>query len=154
MSVKLTSNYSFKKNALGHSERDTFVGANLDLIDAAIHGVAIMKGITTLEMSFETDRETATKIYFPFAVEITKIRSIVMKALTATSAGTITGANASGDSATGVVTIAAEAALNEEDSASPTTNVAVAANSYYKLTSAKANKGGIVLVTLEYERTV
>lgn len=268
MTIVLTTNYGFKKNDLGHPERDTFTGANLDLIDAAIlagvspvlsariivgngsnvgvavamsgdigidnagvtaigadkvlntmlaniargsvkvggasnaptdldaktdaqiligdgadvnsvevtgdvtidnagitaigagkvgiaeMAAALLKGIVTLEMSFETDRETATKVYFPFAVEITKIRSIVMKALAATSAGTITCANSVGNSTNGVVTVAAESPLNTEDNASPTTNVAVAADSYYKLTSAKANKGGIVLVTLEYKRVV
>jgi len=114
----------------------------------------LLKGVTTFAMSFESNEQTATKIYFPYKVTINKIRSIVMKALAATSTGTITGANLSGNSTNGVVTIAASAVLNEEDSASPTTNKIVTANSYYKLTTAKANAGGKVLVTLEYTRTV
>lgn len=113
----------------------------------------LLKGSNTFSMSFETNEQTATKIYFPFKVTINKIRSIVMKALAATSAGTITGANLTGNSTNGVVTIAASAVLNEEDSASPTTNKVVAANSYYQLTTAKANAGGKVMVTLEYTRT-
>jgi len=129
----------------------TTIGAGKVDIDET--AAALLKGIATLDMSFETGEETETKIYFPFAVEIDKIRSIVMKAIEATNDGTITGANSVGASDNGVVTVAGDSALNVEDSASPTTNVAVAANSYYKLTTAKTNKGGRVLVTLEYTRT-
>lgn len=32
----LTSNYSFKKEKLGHPERDTTIGGNLDMIDSAL----------------------------------------------------------------------------------------------------------------------
>ena len=110
------------------------------------------KGIVTVPLSFETGEQTATKIYFPFAVTINKIRSIVMKAVAGTDDGTITGANSTGDSANGVVTVAASSALDTEDSASPTTNNEVAADSYYKLTSAKTTAGGKVLATIEYTR--
>jgi hypothetical protein len=130
----------------------TTIGANK--VTLGMLAATLLKGADTFAMSFETDEQTATKIYFPFKVTINKIRSIVMKALTATNAGTITGANLTGNSAGGVVTVATSAALNDVDSASPTTNNVVAANSYYKLTTAKANAGGKVLVTLEYTRTV
>ena len=110
------------------------------------------KGIVTVPLSFESGEQTATKIYFPFAVTINKIRSIVMKAVAGTDDGTITGANSTGDSANGVVTVAASSALDTEDSASPTTNNEVAADSYYKLTSAKTTAGGKVLATIEYTR--
>lgn len=129
----------------------TTIGANK--VTLGMLAATLLKGTDTFAMSFETDEQTATKIYFPFKVTINKIRSIVMKALTATNAGTITGANSAGNSADGVVTVATSAALDEEDSASPTTNNVVAADSYYKLTTAKANAGGKVLVTLEYTRT-
>lgn len=111
------------------------------------------KGVITAHLSFETDEQTATRIYFPFKVTINKIRSIVMLAVAATNDGTITGANSTGASANGVVTVAASSALNTEDSASPTTNNVVLADGYYQLTSAKAAAGGKVLVTLEYTRT-
>ena len=114
---------------------------------------SLSKGIVTIPLSFETDEQTATKIYFPFGVTINKIRSIVVKALAATDDGTVTGANSTGDSANGVVTVAASAALNIEDTAYPTTNNTVAAGSYYKLTSAKSTAGGKVIATLEYTRT-
>ena len=112
----------------------------------------IKKGIVTVPLSFESGEQTATKIYFPFAVTINKIRSIVVKVIAGTDDGTITGANSTGDSANGVITVAASSALNTEDSASPTTNNEVAADSYYKLTSAKSTAGGKVLATIEYTR--
>jgi hypothetical protein len=203
----LTENYAFKKEALGHPERDTTIGNNLDLIDAAIKTVsdtvgdfgplasakvvvgnsegaaaavdmsgditigntgvtaigagkalianmeaALLKGIVTVPLSFETDEQTATKIYFPFKVVVTKIRSIVVKLIGATADGTVTGNNGVGDA---IVTIAAESPLNTEDSAEPSAaNGAVAADAAYTLTSAKgATAAGKVLVTLEYTRT-
>ena len=152
-----TTNYSFVKRALGHPVRDDDIGSNLDLIDSAIKAredaIATLKGTISFPLSFETDEQTATKLYFPFKATINKIRSIVMKALAATDNGTITGANSTGNSANGVVTVVASAILNEEDSASPTTNIEVAADSYYKLTTSKTTAGGKVLVSVEYTRT-
>ena len=109
-------------------------------------------GITCVEMSFETNEQTATKIYFPFSVEITKIRGIVKKAIAGTDNGTITGANSAGNSSSGVITATASDALNTEYSVIPTTNAKVGKDSYYKLTSAKTTAGGKILVTLEWRR--
>lgn len=202
MAITLTTNFSFKKQDLGHPERDTFNAVNLDAIDAAIQaGVSpltaakiivgsaenlavgvvmsgditisnagvtaigagkvvladltptLLKEVITVPMSFEANEETATKIYFPFKVTINKIRSIVMLAIAGTDDGTITGANVTGDSNAGVVTVAASSILNTEDEASPDSNNVVAVGGFYKLTSAKATDGGKVLVTLEYTRT-
>ena len=114
---------------------------------------ALLKGIVTVPLSFETNEETITRIYFPYKVTINKIRSIVMLAIAGTDDGTITGRNITGLSNLGVVTVAASSALNVEDDASPDSNVEVAADSYYQLTTAKNTKGGKVLVTLEYVRT-
>lgn len=111
------------------------------------------KDIETVLMSFETDEQTTTKIYFPMAVTINKIRGIVMLPIAAANNGTITGANTSGASTGGVITAIASAALNTAYSVSPSTNNTVAADSYYQLTSAKAAAGGKVLVTLEYTIT-
>lgn len=113
------------------------------------NGVEIVPDIVTILMSFETGEQTATTIYFPYAVTINKIRGIIMKALSGTDNGTITGANSVGASANGVITALASAALNTEYSVTPTTNNTVAADSYYKLTSAKTTVGGKILVTLE-----
>ena len=227
-----TDNYSFVTGKLGHPVRDTRIGDNLDLIDAAIKvqedaidvlegvnaggalasakiivgdnggvvghvdmsgditidnlgetsigadkvtkteidvdiagsGISqavggeldrdaiVLKGIVTVPLSFETNELTSTKIYFPFAATITKICSIVMLAIEATSDGTITGNN--GSDSSGVVTVEKGAALNVEDSADPVDNNTVAAGEYYMLTTAKADAGGKVLVTLEYTQSI
>ena len=112
--------------------------------------IAAFEDNVTIPMSFETGEQTTTKIYFPKAVTINKIRSIVMKALAATDAGTITCGNSVGASANGTISIPASSALNTENSTSPTTNNTVEVNLYYYLTSAKTTAGGKVLVTLEY----
>lgn len=113
----------------------------------------VLKEIVVIPMSFETGEQTTTKIYFNHKVTVNKIRSIVVKALAGTNSGTITAANSSGDMASGVCTHAQSAALNDEQSASPTTNNVIAADGYVQLTSAKVTAGGKVLVTLEVTRT-
>lgn len=105
-------------------------------------------------MSFETDDyPCVTKLYFNHKVTINKIRSIVFNAIEATNNATIVAANSVGDMANGTVTIDAAAAIDVEDEANPTTNNVIAADSYIQLTTAKANAGGKVLVTIEYTRT-
>lgn len=113
----------------------------------------LLTGVTTVPMSFETNEQAAVKIYFPFKVTVNKMRGIATKAIAATDAGTITGANSTGNSTGGVITAAASDAINTEYSASPTTNNVVLAESYYKLTAAKSTAGGKVLVTIEWTRT-
>jgi len=117
---------------------------------ATTANIAAIEDIITIPMSFEDDEQTTTKIYFPKAVTINKIRGIVMKAIAGTDDGTITCGNSVGASASGVITATASGALNTEYSVTPTTNNTVAADSYYYLTSAKSTVGGKVLVTLEY----
>lgn len=114
---------------------------------------ALLKGVTTVPMSFETDEQTTTKIYFPMKVTINKIRGIVMKAIAGTGNGTVTCGNSTGASATGVITATASAALNTEYAVSPTTNNVVLADGYYYLTSAKSTAGGKILVSLEWTVT-
>lgn len=113
----------------------------------------VLSEIVTIPLSFETGEQTITKIYFNNKVTVNKIRSIVMKALAATDAGTITAASSGGAMASGVITHAAGEALNTEQSVSPTTNNVIAINSYIQLTSAKTTVGGTVLVTVEYTIT-
>ena len=114
---------------------------------------ALLKGVTTVPMSFETGEQTTTKIYFPMKVTINKIRGIVMKAIAGTDNGTVTCGNLDGASANGVITATASAALNTEYTVSPTTNNVVLADGYYYLTSAKTTPGGKVLVSLEWTVT-
>ncbi len=133
--------------------RITLENDALNVDDAGNISGTKFKEIVTVTMSFETGEQTTTKIYFPYKVTVNKIRSIVMKALAITDAGTITASNSTGAMADGVITHAAAAALNDEQSASPTTNNVIAADSYVQLVSAKTTAGGKVLVTLEVTRT-
>jgi len=114
---------------------------------------ALLKGCTTVPMSFESDEQTTTKIYFPMKVTINKIRGIVMKKIAGDDNGTITCGNLTGASDNGVITAEASDALNTEYSVSPTTNNIVLADGYYSLTSAKTTPGGKVLVSLEWTVT-
>jgi hypothetical protein len=114
---------------------------------------ALLKGVSTFTMSFETGEQTTTRIYFPMKVTIDKIRGIVMKAIAASDNGTITCGNSTGASTAGVITAMASDALNVLYSVSPSTNNVVLADGYYYLTSAKSTAGGKVLVSLEWTRT-
>lgn len=108
--------------------------------------------IVSFRHSFETGEAGACKIYFPFKVQIVRIRTIVTKALAATDAGTITGANSTGNSTGGVVTIPLSSVLGTEVTVTPTTNNVVNAGDFYNLTSAKVTAGGKVNGTVEYAR--
>ena len=114
---------------------------------------ALLKGCTTVPMSFESGEQTTTKIYFPMKVTINKIRGIVMTEIAGDNNGTITCGNLTGASDNGVITAEASDALNTEYSVSPTTNNVVLADGYYYLTSAKSAAGGKVLVSLEWTIT-
>lgn len=124
-----------------------------DAIDESKVSASLTKDIVTVPVSFESNEVGATKIYFPFAVTINKIRGTVNKVIAGTDDGTIQGANSTGDSDSGLLTAASADAVGVDYSASPTTNNTVAADSYYKLTSAKSTAGGRVLSTLEFTRT-
>jgi len=89
---------------------------------------ALLKGCTTVPMSFESDEQTITKIYFPMKVTINKIRGIVMKAIADSDDGTITCGNSAGASDNGVITAEKSDTLNTEYLVSPTTNNVVLAD--------------------------
>jgi hypothetical protein len=108
-------------------------------------------GVVSVPVSFETGEQGAYRVHFPVAVTITSIVSRVQKALAATDSGTVTGANATGASTGGVATHAASAAIGNEQTATPTTNVNVDAGSYYQLTTAKSTAGGKAVVSLQYK---
>ncbi|MFA5306102.1 MAG: hypothetical protein WC365_01495 [Candidatus Babeliales bacterium] len=122
-------------------------------VETSVAAATGAKGVIAFPLSFETNEQMQTLIYFPMKVTVNKIRSTVTKALAGTSNGTITCGNVGGASANGVVTVALSAALEDDDTASPTTNNVVLADGYYYLTTAKADAGGKVLVTLEYTVT-
>ena len=122
-------------------------------VDSAVVGGATIKGVEVFPMSFETGEQTTFRVYFPMKVTINKIRTEVVKALADIDAGTITCGNSTGASANGVTTHAASAALEDRQTAVPTTNNVVLADGYYYITSAKTTVGGKVLVSLEWTIT-
>lgn len=112
-----------------------------------------LKEIIVVPLSFETNEQTTTKIYFPYKVTVNKLRGIAMKAIAATDNGTITASNATGAMTGGVLTFTASDAIDTEKNASPSTNNVIAADSYIQLVSAKSTAGGKVHVSVEYTRT-
>ena len=113
-----------------------------------------LKEIVTLPVSFETNFIGTLYVRFPYAVTIKKIRAVAMDTIEGTNDATITCGNATGASAGGVVTVTKAITIGTECTAVvPTTNMTVAKDSYYYLTSAKTNVGGHALVTLEYIRS-
>jgi hypothetical protein len=129
------------------------IATELGLIATELATTEGEKIIVTVPVSFVTANQMATKVYFPFKVTVNKIRSVTTGALSANDAGTITGANSTGDSATGVLTLAASEVVATEHSVSPTTNNVVLADGYYSLTTLKTTTGGTALVTIEATRT-
>jgi hypothetical protein len=125
-------------------------------LDGAVTAPKVEAALSTrqinIALSFASADELGTfKIFFPMKVTISKIRSAVTKVIGATSVATIQGGNASGLSVSGLVTIANDAAIGEQDLASPTNNNVVAKDSYYSLTTYKAGDyAGTVEVSLEY----
>jgi len=109
--------------------------------------------VREVPVSFETGFQMATlDIYFPAKAQITRIRSIVTKALAGTDSGTIQAKNSAGtDLTTGLLTHAASAALADKQSAVPTANHTVAADDFLRLVTAKTTAGGEALVTIEYK---
>jgi hypothetical protein len=116
---------------------------------------ALQTGSINITLSFAAAAELGTfKIYFPMKVTIDKIRTTVTKIIGATTAAYVTGANLAGNSAGGLVTIAASAAIGELDSASPTDKNVVEKDGWYSLTTSKdGTYAGMVEVSLEYTRT-
>lgn len=104
-------------------------------------------------MSFEAAEVMTARLYFPYKVTVNKIRGIVTLAIAAADNGTITCGNATGASATGVITATASDALAVAYAVTPTTNNVVEADGYYYLAAAKTTPGGRVLVSLEVTRT-
>lgn len=112
-------------------------------------------GVTELlsvRMSFETGEQGALKLRFPFRAKITGLRSQVVKALSATDAGTVTPSNSVGNMANGTISHAASAALGNEIVTTPTTNQIIAKDTDLTLTSAKTTVAGKVNVTVQYIR--
>ena len=64
------------------------------VIDNPVGYKTVVGGI---QMSFEADEQGAVKVQVPFRARVTRVRSIVVKALAATDVGTVTFTSPSGE---------------------------------------------------------
>jgi len=111
-------------------------------------------GFRDILMSFETGETTVTPIYFPFAVRITMLRGVVMKAIAATDNATVVGSvgGVASSSDSSKLTFTASDPVNTEEFVMPLDNEKVGKGEPYVLTSAKTTAGGKALITVEWER--
>ena len=109
--------------------------------------------VITFPVSFETGFQMATlDIYMPAKCQVTRVRSIVTKALAGTDNGTIQFKNSAGTNFTnGLLTHLASAALADKQSAVPTANHVCLADDFIRLVTAKTTAGGEALVQVEYK---
>lgn len=146
-----------ESRAIAGVQRDILVVEGLSLAPNGVEGnggqILGLEEVLYVPVSFETGFQMTLKLFFPYAVTINKLRSIVTKALSGTDAGTITANNAaSAAMATGVLTIPLSSALGVATSASPTSNNSIAADANMELVIAKTTAGGEALVTVEFTR--
>ncbi len=102
-------------------------------------------------VSFEAGEQAQNRVYTAGKIRIKRVRGIVTKALAITDAGTITVQNAVGNTIA-TLSFAASAALNTEVDSGVITNINrdIAADSHFRLLTAKPTAGGNVLVSVEY----
>ena len=106
-----------------------------------------------IRLSFEDDEQGAIKIRIPYRAILTRIRSIVTKALASGNVGSVTFASPSGEIQE--LEHSASAALGDEESEvldHTTGNNLFAAGSDLTITTAKTTEGGKVAVDLDLLR--
>jgi len=102
-------------------------------------------------VSFETGEQAQNRIYTAAKIRINRVKAIVTKAIAATDNGTLTVQDAAGDTIA-TMTIPLSSALNVEFDSGVITDVDrdIAANSHFRLLTAKTTAGGKLLVSVEY----
>ncbi len=102
-------------------------------------------------VSFEAGEQAQNRIYTAAKMRINRVKAVVVKAIGGTDNGTITVQDESGNTIV-VLTATASDALNVEyDSGVITdTDQDIAADSHFRLLTAKTTAGGKVLVSVEY----
>lgn len=105
-------------------------------------------------VSFETGEQCDNKILMPYAGTVTSIYGIVVKALSATDAGTVTPKNQGGTTMTsGVLTFPLSSALNTAITSTPSANNTFIAGDVLSFTSAKTTVAGKILLSITIERS-
>ena len=103
-----------------------------------------------IALSFEADEQGAIRIRMPFRCKITRVRSIVTKALSDTNAGSVTFASSDGDLAE--LEHALSAAVGSTRTADPVANNTIEKDADLTITTAKVKVGGKVSVDIDILR--
>lgn len=143
------------------------VGSGVHRMTGNVNGLQLSNGTPISLSSFEgvislgplsfttASPGVAYTVYFPYAVTINKIRTVVTTALGATSVGKVLPKNAAGTEMTGVahnyVELAISAAVGELDSETYSANNTIAADSFMTVTVMKETTStGAAIVFIEY----
>jgi len=108
--------------------------------------------VLPLTVSFETGEQTGYELYLPYACTIVGVTGVVVKAIAATDAGTITGSCNGVNMTTGVITCALSDALGTTYSITPTGNNVLAIGQVLKFVTLKTTVGGKVLLSVSVTR--
>lgn len=106
--------------------------------------------VMCVPMSFEANEQLTVAIPFNSRVQITQVKGIVVKALAASDAGTITIKN-HGGTTLDTLSYVLSAALEVVDTSVFASDVYVAEGETLKLVSAKTTAGGKLNVFVEYQ---
>lgn len=128
------------------------VGRREEAQMAVLGNIAGLDEMLSVRLSFETGEQGAVKIRMPFRARIVQLRSQVVLVIADTDAATVTPSNSVGNMADGTISHALDAALGDEDVATPTTNTTIDKDTDLTLTPAKTTAGGKVNVTVQYVR--
>lgn len=110
--------------------------------------------VLNFTVSFETGEQCDNKIIMPYAGTVTSLYGIVVKAVAATDAGTVTPKNQAGTTMTdGVLTFPLSSALNTAITTTPTANNTFVAGDVLSFTTAKTTVGGRILLSITIERS-
>jgi len=106
--------------------------------------------VIALPVSFESGETGTFKLpTMPYRMKLVAVRSAVTKALAASNDGTITIKKGSTTYAT--VTVAASAAIGDEDSAPSVTETAFETDEQISIVTAKSSAGGKAMLYLTFE---
>lgn len=108
--------------------------------------------VLPLTVSFETGEQTGYSLTLPYACTVVGVTGVVVKAIAATDAGTITGSCNGVNMTAGVITCAASDALGITYSITPTANNVLAIGQVLKFVTLKTTVGGKVILSVSLIR--
>ncbi len=137
----------------GGTQLNTSASTGYATVSAGTWSVGAITDSKTFEVSFDTTAIGDVKVLFPFACTVTGFYAAVTKTIQAANNATITPKNNAGTTMTsGAVTITAGTTIGTGFTSTPSANNVFTAGQVMTLTTAKANAGGSVLLTVTYTR--